>query len=157
MRDTTYADHDLTRWEPMLRQYATFQQAHIGRTAELLALGCPIAASRGCRTSSTRWPPTASILWVGKPDGVPAEEYARLAEFRPRFARLCAELADFGLPETLYHEDFGPGNITVRDGEFVFIDWAECGVGHPFYSLMMVLRWARILLKADESVTPAPA
>jgi hypothetical protein len=150
LRDLTYADHDLTRWEPMLRQYAAFQQAQIPRAAELLALGCPDRRLARLPDLFDTLAVDREILWVGRPDGVPAEEYAGLGEFRARLERLCAELADFGLPETLYHEDFNPGNITVRDGEFVFIDWAECGVGHPFYSLMMILRWARILLKADE-------
>ena len=149
LRDLTYADHDLTRWEPMLRQFAAFQKAHTARTAELLALGCPDRRLARLPDLLDMLVADRGTLWVGLPDGVPVDEYARLRAFRGELERLCADLAAFGIPETLYHEDFGPGNITVRGDDFVFLDWAESGIGHPFFSLMMILRWARIILKAD--------
>ena len=54
-------------------------------------------------------------LRLGLPDGLSADEHARLLAFAPEFAARCAELASYGLPETLHHDDFHDGNIFVRD------------------------------------------
>lgn len=41
-------------------------------------------------------------------------------------------LGALGLPDTLGHSDFNPGNIIVGPESCTFIDWAEAHVGHPF-------------------------
>jgi hypothetical protein len=42
-----------------------------------------------------------------------------------------ADLAECGLPDTLVHGDFHPGN-TIGDGPHpVVLDWGDCGVGNP--------------------------
>jgi Phosphotransferase enzyme family len=44
---------------------------------------------------------------------------------------LCC-LESLGIPDTLGHSDFNPGNILVGSERCVFIDWAEAHVSHPF-------------------------
>lgn len=44
-----------------------------------------------------------------------------------RFARVAA----CGLPDTLVHGDFHPGNFRGDDSNLVLLDWGDCGVGHP--------------------------
>ncbi len=41
-------------------------------------------------------------------------------------------LGALGIPDTLGHSDFNPGNIVVGSESCTFIDWAEAHVGHPF-------------------------
>ena len=41
-------------------------------------------------------------------------------------------LGALGIPDTLGHGDFNPGNIIVGPESCTFIDWAEAHVGHPF-------------------------
>jgi hypothetical protein len=41
-------------------------------------------------------------------------------------------LESMGIPDTLGHSDFNPGNILVGSNRCVFIDWAEAQVSHPF-------------------------
>jgi Ser/Thr protein kinase RdoA (MazF antagonist) len=59
-----------------------------------------------------------------------------MAELR----RLCHELADRGIPDTLQHDDLHDGNLFVRDGRFVFFDWGDACVTHPFHTLVVTLR-----------------
>ena len=42
-----------------------------------------------------------------------------------------AEVAGCGLPETLVHGDFHPGNVRGDGRRRVIIDWADAGIGHP--------------------------
>jgi Phosphotransferase enzyme family len=44
------------------------------------------------------------------------------------------------LPITLIHEEVQDGNVHVRDGRPVLIDWAEASVSHPFAGLTNTLR-----------------
>jgi len=44
------------------------------------------------------------------------------------------------LPMTLIHEEVQDGNVHVRDGRPVFIDWAETSVSHPFAGMTNTLR-----------------
>jgi Phosphotransferase enzyme family len=44
------------------------------------------------------------------------------------------------LPITVIHEEVHDGNVHVRDGRPVFIDWAEASVSHPFAGLINTLR-----------------
>jgi hypothetical protein len=44
------------------------------------------------------------------------------------------------VPLSLVHEEVHDGNVFVRQGRPVFIDWAEASVGHPFCGLVNTLR-----------------
>jgi Ser/Thr protein kinase RdoA (MazF antagonist) len=67
------------------------------------------------------------------------DEIERLHALVPRVADVCAELASFGIPETLQHDDFHDGNIFIGDGRVTLADWAECCAAHPFFSLRVTL------------------
>jgi len=43
----------------------------------------------------------------------------------------CSLLQSFGLPDTLGHMDFNPGNILLSPDHCVFLDWAEGCVTNP--------------------------
>jgi hypothetical protein len=42
-----------------------------------------------------------------------------------------ADIAACGIPDTLVHGDFHPGNIRGGGDRLVLLDWGDCGVGHP--------------------------
>lgn len=41
------------------------------------------------------------------------------------------EVAACGIPDTLVHGDFHPGNVRGTDDRLVLLDWGDCSVGHP--------------------------
>lgn len=55
---------------------------------------------------------------------------------------LCC-LESLGIPDTLGHTDFNPGNILVCSQRCVFIDWAEGHVSHPFLTLEYLISHLR--------------
>lgn len=63
-----------------------------------------------------------------------------------------ADLASCGLPDTLVHGDFHPGNVRGSDGRLVLLDWGDCGVGHPLLDQAAFL--SRI---ADDARAPVAA
>lgn len=62
------------------------------------------------------------------------EELAIIRERLPRFLDQCARLLMIDLPAVLEHGDFSPGAVPVFPG-FVFPDWSEPCVTHPFFRM----------------------
>jgi Phosphotransferase enzyme family len=93
------------------------------------------------------------------PERADWEEIVRLyAEVQIELADTVDELLSLGVPDsrpealghavpgdvplTLIHEEVHDGNVHLRDGRTVFIDWAEASVSHPFAGLTNTLRMA---------------
>jgi hypothetical protein len=79
--------------------------------------------------------------------GVPDRRLARMTELAGELPvdlglirYLVGTIESFGLPDTLVHEEVHPGNVLVRKGEHVFIDWADSCVGHPIFGVVVALR-----------------
>jgi hypothetical protein len=128
---------DLHHWERILPRYAELQIALSGERDDLLALG---ALDRRLSTLPVQYEALlhdTDALRIGLSDGLTADEHARLVAFVPQFAARCAELASYGLPETLHHDDFHDGNIFVHDDRYALADWGESCVAHPFSTLLV--------------------
>lgn len=136
LRRFIHSARDLQHWHRVLPLYAEVQIELAGRLHELLALG---ALDRRPATLPARYQQLladAAALRIDLPEGLTSDEHRRLRELAPRFAAICAQLADYRLPETLHHD----GNILVRDGRYTFSDWGESCVAHPFFTLVVALR-----------------
>ena len=107
------------------------QASWIGRTDELLELGLP----------DWRGPSLGRAIAdaVDRQAGFPAADRAVLEAFVGDLDRRFAELAASGLPDTLVHGDFHPGNARGDGEDLVLLDWGDCGVGHPLLDLAAFL------------------
>jgi hypothetical protein len=108
------------------------------------------------------------LLGLGLPDWR-AEPFARLAEatlaravggLDPDTAEACgrlvdglperfAAIADCGVPDTLVHGDFHPGNLRGDDEHLVLLDWGDCGVGNPLLDRAAFFREMPVDARAD--------
>ena len=52
-----------------------------------------------------------------------------------------AALADCGIPDTLVHGDFHPGNVRGTAGDYRILDWGDCAIGHPMLDLRPSLEY----------------
>jgi len=157
LRDQIRADRDVRRWETPLRIYAETQIELASRTPELLAMGAPDRRLAALPERYHQLLAGKETLRVGLPDGLTLEEYRRLQELAPRVAALCADLASYGVPDSLHHGDFHDGNVFVRDGRPLFFDWGDCSVAHPFFSLRTTFVSVEISLDLEEGAGEIPA
>jgi hypothetical protein len=143
---------DIRRWHDILPIYAEVQIQMSSRCDELLAFG---TLDRRLTTLPAQYEQLladTTALRVDLPDGLTAQEYRRLRDLRPQVTLLCEQLAQYHIPETLHHDDFHDANILVRDDRFVFSDWGESCVAHPFFTLLVMLRSTAYRLKlADQA------
>nr|WP_225225499.1 phosphotransferase [Komarekiella delphini-convector] len=54
--------------------------------------------------------------------------------------RMCYELSTYGIPQTLIHGDFHCDNVIVTDEKFIYFDWSDGAVSHPFFDAIFFLQ-----------------
>jgi hypothetical protein len=92
------------------------------------------------------------LLEAGVPDfrlEVLPDKYAALVQdeafeerFRdavPRVREMAEELASYGVTETLQHDDLHDAQVFVRGGRQLILDWGDCVISHPFFTLSVTL------------------
>jgi hypothetical protein len=111
----------LMRMVPML---VGLQVEWVSRVDELLGMGLP----------DWRHPSLAALAdgaAARTADQLDAETLATLTELLSGLDDRFAAVASCGIPDSLVHGDFHPGNVRGDDERLVLLDWGDCGVGHP--------------------------
>ena len=139
LRSLIRATRDIRAWHKALPLYAEVQIEMAGRVDELLVLGTPDRRLASLPAQFEQLLADTDALRLDLPYGLASEEYRRLRALAPKFAALCEQLAGYRVPETLHHGDFHDGNVFVRGGRYVFFDWGDSCLTHPFFSLRTVL------------------
>ncbi|WP_031509584.1 phosphotransferase [Streptomyces megasporus] len=125
----------------MVPELARIQRGMADRADALLSAGCP--------DHRLKVLPGLYDELVSGTEGLSAAERRRLGGFSETFRSHCAQLAAFGIPQTIVHLDIWRGNHTLTNAGPLIFDWAESVLGHPFVSLDVVLRDLRSLVPGD--------
>jgi hypothetical protein len=110
----------------MIDALVRFQAAWAGRIDELLALGLPDWRTPFLLTA------IADVI-ERTADDLSAAEHATLHRFLGELPDRLAAVEACGLPDTLVHGDFAPGNVR-GDGvtePMVLLDWGDSTIGQP--------------------------
>lgn len=132
-------DHDLPHWEAALAAFAELQIVATATVPTLTALGVP---ERPLTTLSARLQPLLAdpdATLPNRPAGLSAQNRAQLVAYASRVAPKVDALASYGLPATLEHGDFWPGQVIVGPHGAGFLDWSDSTIAHPFFSLLLFL------------------
>lgn len=126
---------------PMIDLLTAEQARWVGRTDELSTLGLP---DRRLGTI----PPRIRQVAETYADQLTAPERRHLTALVDELPQRMAALDDCGIPDTLVHGDFHPGNVRGTPGHYVILDWGDSAVGHP---LTDELAFTRRLGPADRA------
>lgn len=99
-----------------------------GRVDELRALGLP----------DWRWDalrPLIDDVVDRHARELDRSERSALTRLTNAFETRCADIDACGLPMSLVHGDFHPGNLRGDDDHLFLLDWGDCGVGHPLFDV----------------------
>jgi hypothetical protein len=140
----------LARWLDVLPLYAGVQIEMAGEAEELIALGVP-----DLRLATL---PQQFERLVTALAGELTEDESRLRGQLPWIAEACDELVSFGIPETIQHDDFHDGQVFLRDGRYLLMDWGDACVSHPFFTLSVtlegVIAWGLDDVEGSEDIAP---
>lgn len=128
LRDQLPTGDDLGIWEKPIQVYAHLQRSLAGHAVDCLRLGVP-------DYRPAQLPAVVDALLERGVMPAPAVRMAPLAQW-------CAELAASAVPVTLEHSDLHSGHVFTT-GHPRFFDWGDANVGHPFASLLVILRSAK--------------
>ncbi len=148
---------DIAAWETALRTFALIQIDLAGRAERLVALGCPQRDLAQMADQMAQLLDDAALLLPSRPAGLGDEDRATIRAMLPALRNKAQRLAQIKLPQTLEHGDFWPGQVLIVDdappappqtsrrapvrqpsappSRPVFIDWSDCSIAHPFFSL----------------------
>lgn len=136
------AGASVEHWERVLPECAEVQIALAPHRPELLAMGVPNEelATLPLRVEAILERPDALLL--DQPEGLTAAERDRALAALPELDAMCRELAGYGIPETIQHDDLHDGNVFVDGDRHRIFDWGDACVSHPFHTLTVALRAA---------------
>lgn len=118
----------------VLSAFGQLQLASADQVAELLSDGC----------TDRRLPKLVEQIEPLLTDQavlalIDAEQQQRLLAAAPRLAELCTRMAEYQVPPTLVHGDLDMPNIAQRGEHFVFFDWSDACIAHPFVDTITIL------------------
>jgi hypothetical protein len=145
----TAADQ-ISHWEALLPRYAELQMATVDHVPALLALGVPDRRLSVLPQLYSELLTDRDALQVGREGGLSDEEHQQLTARQAQVATWCTELASYGLPTTLTHEEVHDVNVLFNHGQYTFIDWSDSSVAHPLFSILVTLRAAAYRLQLTE-------
>ena len=94
---------------------------------------------------------TAGLPGVDAATWLSPDEEAGLRAAVPGLQARCAELAGHAVPPALVHGDLHLSNVARRPGGYLFFDWTDACVAHPFLDLATIRRGTAFVDAADEA------
>ena len=158
LRQSIRPAQDIAPWRPVIHLFSELQAGAAKHLDELLAIGVPDYRLPILPDLYRQLLADEKSLLIDQEKGLTTRDLQTLRGMAARFEQICAELAAYGIPESINHGDFHDGNVLVRERRIAIIDWADACLSHPFMSLRTLFVSIEIALKLDEYVfTPEMA
>jgi hypothetical protein len=154
LRDVMESADDVRRWQTVLPAYAEIQIALAPKADELRRLGVPDEGLAELAAKVEALLDDDESLLLDEPEGLTSAQRDELRRRLPELQALTEELAAFGIPETIQHDDLHDGQVFVQDGRYVISDWGDSCVSHPFHTLTVTLRAIAWRWKLDPGSEP---
>jgi hypothetical protein len=143
---------DIRVWRKIAAALAELQIASVGRTLHLLDAGCRDA--RVCTLAKIVGPffeVMADLMERQTKESPLPLSRSEILDLETQIQDALSEVANSGIPDTIGHLDFNPGNILANHDRCVFLDWAEACAGHPFLTFQYLLEHLRRHHQRDDS------
>jgi hypothetical protein len=113
------------------------QRSFIGRTQELVASGVvdrPLDRLPRDLMNALGLPLVQAVLHVDSDRAISLSHWLTEA---------VSAVQGIGIPHTLVHGDFHPGNVMLADDRVVLFDWSDAAVAHPLLDAAVWVSWSR--------------
>ena len=68
------------------------------------------------------------------------EERENLQQAAPRLRDLLTELTSLSIPNAILHGDLHAGNVIPQEDSFLYFDWTDAAISHPFFDMIHIFR-----------------
>jgi hypothetical protein len=131
------------RWTRAVRLFGRLQRECSADLPVWLRIGCP---DRRMDNLAGRLEPLLSdplLAQADPPDRLGRDDLKRLRAERKRWSLELLEFSESPIPASIVQQDFRDGNIAVRGRDYVFYDWSDTVVSHPFFSACRFLEYVQ--------------
>jgi hypothetical protein len=144
----------IEQWQRVAEGLAKLQLECIGRASRLLTIGCKDRRVSKIVEQIDPFLETMDKLMQEQPHEPPPRlNRLQLHELGRSLKDACWRMQSAGIPDSLVHGDFGPGNVRLNARSCVFLDWAEGCVGPPFstfeYLIAHFIKYSNRLVQGD--------
>lgn len=138
---------DISSWQTALSHWAKLQIDASQKRDFLLGLGwLDLGLAEINRQIAHFLASSPAKVWGGG-EFLDILELFKLLPLLQKVETVCQELSQLGIPNTLVHGDLSPRNIyirdiasaTLRERGFVYFDWSDTCISHPFFDLIRFL------------------
>jgi hypothetical protein len=150
LRSLCRTPEQIPHWIRLLPAYAEVQMETARRVPDLLAAGVPDRTLARLPALYAALLEDREALLLGQETGLTEDEHRQLRAGQAVLEEQCVELASYGLPETLAHEELHENNVLVQGDRYTYTDWSDACVGHPFFTMLVTLRSIAHWLKLKE-------
>lgn len=140
---TLGAADNVSLWCEAVRALAEVQTGFAGDTGRLERLGLERRSTSIICSSLREWMREPSGLGLSYEADRTEKALARLVPHVELVDELCALVDSVGLPSTLDHGDLDAGNIFVRDGSPVIMDWSDASISNPLFTPALIAQVSR--------------
>jgi hypothetical protein len=150
LREVIEQERSLRRWLDLLPKYARLQIDVAHHANEFVDQGVP---DRRLEKLASQYEQL-----LDQSEGIGEGDLERLRKLAPQVREMCDQLASYRIPETIQHDDLHDAQVFVRDGSYVFFDWGDSCVSHPFFSMAVTLEgqlaWGLDDIEGSEDIGP---
>jgi len=68
------------------------------------------------------------------------DEREKINKIAPRLRDLLIELMSLPIPPAMLHGDLHAGNVLIKENTFLYFDWTDAAISHPFFDMLYVFR-----------------
>ena len=138
LRDQLDEGNWLAHWKRILARYAELQVDFTQLQPELLQLEVPDRRLPLLAERVEAILDEPGLVLTEEPGSLTKPQMGELIDLMPLIRSRCSELEAAGIPHSINHGDFHDANIFVRGGDYIFLDWGDASLTHPFFSLRTV-------------------
>jgi hypothetical protein len=124
----------IARWQTANRVFSAIQITCSADLDPWWRLQCPDLRIPALVECMDRLLGDTAALRIDEPGGLSSAAATRLRELVPRMHDLWAELAEIPIPASIVQQDFRDGNLVMWERSYVFYDWSDTVVSHPFFA-----------------------
>ncbi len=114
--------------EDIYRSYAQIQIRSIPECDRLLIVGCIDRRLDVLQSQIDNL-----INQIQPSSELSDKEIEQLQSLAPQLKDLCDRLASYNIPQTIVHGDLHLGNVALSDDSYIFFDWTDSCISHPFF------------------------
>lgn len=133
----------IARWQAANRTFSTIQVACSADLEPWWRLKCPDLRIPALVAYTDRLLRDPAALRIDEPGGLTTAAATRLRDLVPQLHDMWGELAAIPIPASIVQQDFRHGNLVMSGRSYVFYDWSETVISHPFFACCRFLDYVQ--------------